>query len=188
MAEQHKYILAATGSVACQRCGAEFAYGGRKPRRAADTPFVLRPCDYIIHTCGIQERGPCWLWKWTKSPTGYARVVIIKRGYNVTRLLLGIQDLPVWEHDTIHDCDNPPCVNPAHIRVGTHQENVDDCINKDRISRGSRKRNAKLSEADIPVIRRRYLAGESQYKLGAEYGVAPSTINRVANRKRWAHA
>lgn len=87
----------------------------------------------------------------------------------------------------MHTCDNPPCVNPDHLRLGTYAENSADMKNKRRQSYGTRRWNARLTDDKVREIRRRAAAGEDSYKLGPEYGVDPSHIRSIVRRRFWAH-
>jgi len=84
-----------------------------------------------------------------------------------------------------HKCDNPSCVNPHHLFLGTGKDNVHDMLNKRRDAIvGSKNNKAKLSEIDILKIRK---SNKSTQKLMIEYGVSKSTINRVKAKKTWRH-
>jgi hypothetical protein len=117
----------------------------------------------------------------------------------------------------LHTCDNPPCCNPAHLRLGTQGENVRDAAAKGRLLtgdanpsrrmphrlargdangarlhpetrlRGSANPIAKLSEADIPTIRERRTAGETLSAIAKDFGVSGQTIWRIAKGERWQH-
>lgn len=82
----------------------------------------------------------------------------------------------------LHSCDNPPCVNPAHLSAGTHADNIKDCVSKRRRAR-RKPRAGKLSDDQVREIRQRYAAGERQYPLAAEYGVNQSTISDIVRGK-----
>ncbi len=83
-----------------------------------------------------------------------------------------------------HHCDNPPCVRPEHLFRGTMADNMRDRDSKGRQARGSHNGRAKLTEADIPVIR---ASGESQAALGRRYGVSYQVIWAVLRGKTWSH-
>jgi hypothetical protein len=82
----------------------------------------------------------------------------------------------------LHKCDNPPCVNPAHLFLGTHAENQADKRAKDRQTFGERN-NAKLTETQVLAIRK---DDRFDRVIAAEYGVSPRTINSVKNFHLWA--
>lgn len=94
--------------------------------------------------------------------------------------------------NVLHKCDNPPCCNPNHLFLGTHLDNVTDCLNKGRGNRelGEDRYNAKLTEKDIKEIRRRYQPRHpknSGHALAREFGIAPTMAHAIITRKRWRH-
>lgn len=89
-----------------------------------------------------------------------------------------------------HRCDTPKCVNPAHLFLGRPLDNMRDKINKgrQRVPHGSEHGMAKLTEAQVLEIRRRYAAKEAnQYQLADEYGMSQPIISDIVRRKLWAH-
>jgi hypothetical protein len=79
-----------------------------------------------------------------------------------------------------HTCDNPPCVNPAHLFVGTPRDNVMDALAKGRVP-------CSLSPESVVLIRAKYAAGHTGRSLAAEYGVTPATISRAVRGLTYAH-
>ena len=108
------------------------------------------------------------------------------------------------ELNVLHHCDNPPCVNPAHLFLGTQRSNMEDAASKGRTAkgltaarhprvrqgnfrgvRGSENSGAKLSWAGVAEIRARYLVGDTQIALGRAFGVSNSAIWLVVHNKTW---
>lgn len=89
-----------------------------------------------------------------------------------------------------HTCDNPRCVEPTHLQLGTTQDNTQDRVDRGRSARrpGVLHHMVKLSEQDVLDIRDIYAAGGiSMKKLGAGYGVNATTIFKIVRGKRWGH-
>lgn len=86
----------------------------------------------------------------------------------------------------LHRCDNPPCVRPEHLFLGTRADNVIDMIGKRRHSHGERSGNAILTDATVVEARRMWRTGASQASLARRYGVAPNTM-RKALTVGWQH-
>lgn len=150
-----------------------------------------------------EDPDACWLWDGSHAGNGYPKmhVTITVHRYAYT-LLVG--PIPEGLH-LLHSCDNPGCLNPAHLRPDTPQANRADCVAKgrqakgDRSSRrlypelyppmrGERNGHAKITAARVIEMRQRYAAGGvSQSQLAREYEVNQAEVCRILNRKRWAH-
>jgi len=89
----------------------------------------------------------------------------------------------------LHRCDNPPCVRPSHLFLGTFEDNMRDRIRKGRTVavKGSEHFRAKLKESDIPAIRRMLANGISLRKIGERFGVHKETIRAVSVGITWSH-
>jgi hypothetical protein len=142
----------------------------------------------------VDKGGPeeCWLWTGERNHRGYGRVY--SEGTTSTtsahRVSLRIATgNPGADLLVLHSCDNPPCVNPAHLRYGTHEENMIDMSSRGRADdrKGSANTQAKLTEEDVPEIRARLRAGESLRSAARDYNVSPSTILDLKKGRTWAH-
>lgn len=91
----------------------------------------------------------------------------------------------------LHRCDNPPCVNPNHLFLGTKADNNHDRDSKGRSRGGSlpgeQHPGSRLSREQVLVIRLRASEGVAQQDLAKEYGVSYQHISDLVLRKRWAH-
>jgi hypothetical protein len=88
----------------------------------------------------------------------------------------------------LHECDNRPCVNPAHLFSGTKGDNIRDCLAKGRIARGTTHGMAKLTEADVREIRRRHEVDRASKKsLGRQFNVSDQSILNIIRRRTWRH-
>lgn len=135
--------------------------------------------------------GPdsCWIWTAGRSG-GYGtfRFPGETKAHRVAWILTSGK-IPGGLH-VLHSCDNPPCCNPNHLRCGTHADNMSDMAAKkrSRSPRGEGVSIAKLTEADIPVIRRLYAEdGLSQQAIADRYGVSQEAISCVVRRDTWKH-
>ncbi len=87
-----------------------------------------------------------------------------------------------------HACDNPSCVNPDHLFLGTFRDNMDDAIRKNRRPVGESIHCAKLKNADILEIRRRLSLDKSRgitVRIAKDYGVSKSVISDIKRRIIW---
>jgi hypothetical protein len=85
-----------------------------------------------------------------------------------------------------HRCDNPACVNPSHMFLGTQSDNMADMNAKGRHARGEGS-GGKLSASDIPAIRAALAAGEAQESVGRRFGITQSAVSRIKLGKNWRH-
>lgn len=89
-----------------------------------------------------------------------------------------------------HTCDNPRCINPEHLLLGTQLDNVQDRQVRGRTARGAKVLQAKLTEADVLFIRDNYVRYSKEYStvgLARKFSVNKATISRILNRELWAH-
>jgi hypothetical protein len=125
------------------------------------------------------DRNGCWNWQASKNNKGYGQLRIEGRGVLAHRLSYIFHKGEIPPGGCIlHSCDNPACINPDHLRVGTKAHNTADMMAKGRHRAG----NAKLSVAEQNEIR---ASAEAGNVLAARYGVAPSTITRIRGVVRW---
>lgn len=143
----------------------------------------------------VDKRDPqsCWEWRGRRDPTGYGRFNCGDKRHIASRvslsLSLGREIAPgVF---ACHHCDNPPCVNPAHLFEGSPKENAMDSINKGRARYkrhpGEENGRARLTAANVIEIRFRAGAGEHHINLAREFRVHPTTIFQAVHRMTWKH-
>lgn len=144
-----------------------------------------------------ESNSGCWLWKGAISSTGYGHCVVDGRLVKVHRLAYELFKGPIKLLNgsdcrgtcVIHSCDNPICVNPDHLRLGTHRDNMDDKRERNRFVSnplyGEDHQNAKLKAAEVVVIRRRAAIGDSHCQMAKEYGVTQATVRDAVVRRTW---
>jgi hypothetical protein len=132
--------------------------------------------------------GDCWEWTACKNRNGYGTFKLSGRRQSAHRVSyqLYVEEIPDGLH-VLHRCDNPGCVRPEHLFIGTHTDNMRDCENKARRVHQSGEKNggAKLTAAQVVEIRERFAAGELQIDLAKEFGVARETISRIVCGHTW---
>jgi hypothetical protein len=135
--------------------------------------------------------GGCWLFTKATTWDGYGRIRHngkSRMAHNVSYELL-VGDIPDGAM-VLHSCDNRCCVNPHHLRVGSHEENMRDMTMRNRAARPSGVKNAeaKLTDAEVEQIRKTYaIGGVSQRSLADRFGVCQQLVSQIIVRKIWAH-
>jgi len=132
----------------------------------------------------VELGSGCWQWKGAISPTrGYGQFGVGGHQVAAHRASWMIHNGPIpADLFVLHRCDNPPCVNPAHLFLGTNQDNYDDRDAKDRVRHGSRHPRAKLTEALVIELR---ASTESDEAWAKRMGMHPSVIRNARSGKRW---
>ena len=140
----------------------------------------------------VDRRGPedCWRWTAGRTDHGYgvfhpskSQTVGAHRYSLQIKLGRSIQT----GHFACHTCDNPACVNPAHLYEGTSQDNVNDAVSRRRHKHGERGA-IKLTEADVVTIREAVTAGRTSRSVAQEYGLSEALLSGIVRGNRWAHA
>lgn len=168
--------------VPCARryCGAK--------RRDQSTP--LQAVQRIGWT--VLESG-CWEWNGPRNQDGYGiypTMVGDKRfgERRAHRLAYLAWKGPITQSQLVrHHCDNPPCINPDHLDLGTHSDNMNDAKERGRNARGESHGMSKLTESDVLAIRDASASGESYRSISARYGLNKFTVGKIVRREKWSH-
>ena len=133
--------------------------------------------------------GECWDWTGPVDADGYGRA---RHGQKAHRLAYTVHIGPIPAGLCVcHRCDNRRCINPAHLFLGTHTENMADAARKGRgrtsDKRGTNNPHAKLDAAKVTSIRS-MLGAAPQSRIGAAFGVSQSTVSDIARGRAWATA
>lgn len=134
------------------------------------------------------EPNECWPWLGPRHRRGYGAARIGGRQYGAHRVAYELAKGPIPSGLLVrHACDNPPCCNPAHLLVGTNQDNTDDRVNRNRQTIGEASPRARLTERQVVEIRNRYARGESSGSLAREFGVSKTVARGVVTGRGWKH-
>lgn len=141
----------------------------------------------------VDKRGAdeCWEWMAWRHWKGYGQIGRGRRGEGqvYTHVLsweLANGPVPLGML-VCHRCDNPSCVNPSHLFLGTSAENTADMVSKRRHRHGESVVGAKLSESDVILIRSKLAAGGNHRLVAKEFGVSRSLVGLIGQRRRWAY-
>lgn len=179
----------------CEYCGVGFV----------PIKTIRRFCS---HSCPVRHRHPgglkerlfrrvnktetCWLWTGYTSRGGYGMIRVGEKMRTTHRVSWEIHHgpIPIGEghHGTcvLHRCDNPPCVNPAHLFLGTAADNNRDREQKHRGNQPKGKANgwAKLTEAQVLDIRN---GGGTQKEAGQRHGISQAHVSKIRLGQMWGH-
>lgn len=154
---------------------------------------------YFVSDNPMPESG-CWIWPGRVNDAGYGvfecggrknrtrhRAHVVSYEIHIGKVIPGLV--------VRHECDNPPCVRPDHLLLGTQLENIQDTVSRNRQSkglhhgdkyRGERHPRAKLTDADVLTIRK--MANQiSRTEIASHFNVSVSTIARVVQHRAWTH-
>lgn len=142
----------------------------------------------------VRKTKTCWLWTGSLTTNGYGQINT------------GIKDKPARAHVVswiinhgpipdglcvLHNCPGKhmkKCVNPNHLKIGNHSQNGFDAVKQGTIlgQRGEAHHSAKLTEAQVRDILRRYSAGDHRITaLGEEFGVSKHQVYMIVSRRKW---
>jgi hypothetical protein len=172
----------------CERCGQAFVRkgGGR---------FCGSLCYHASQGSAdhfwsrVDRSAECWVWTGGTVGGGYGRfgrgkVLAHRHAWEIT-------NGPIPDGlDVLHRCDNPPCVRPDHLFLGTHTDNMRDMFTKGRraTKRGTSHPNARMTEEDVRWAKAEYAKGGTTIKhLAASLGVSKSTLRVAIRGIRWQH-
>lgn len=132
----------------------------------------------------IKIYNDCWIWQAQTVFPGYGRFWLYGKNMTAHRASWLIFKGNIPENLCIcHKCDNPSCVNPEHLFLGTHKENSVDMKIKGRSKPGEKNGCSKVIDIHRDEIINKYLQGHTQRNLAKEYKVAQSTIWKIIRKK-----
>ena len=153
--------------------------------------------DRFWEKCNKQNANDCWVWTATKTSYGYGSFRMgsltdntrrKEMAHRVAYMLSTGNDIPKGAV-IMHACDNPPCVNPAHLSVGTYAENGKAAYDRKRrastIKPGEKSPRALLTQENVDYIRQVGYAKTAR-ELALELNVGTSTITAIRTGQNWS--
>lgn len=157
---------------------------------------VFSPADSERFWASVKKADGCWEWQGQRK-RGYGQFYIDGGRWNAHRLSVTISTGPIPRGLRVcHRCDNPGCVRPVHLFIGTQRDNLIDALRKGRsrapsnggkVALGENTRSAKLIASDVREIRAMSAAGWSGNEIASEMCVSKSIVSDVLTGKTWRH-
>lgn len=164
---------------------------------------TIPPRAYSIFWSRVERTDGCWIWTGRREGRGYGRFGAAPRRWSAHRLAWTLTYGPIPDGMFVcHRCDNPPCVRPDHLFLGTNSDNLLDASRKGRIASGARNgaythperrqrgeqiNTAILTADQVREIRRRYASGERQIDIARAFGTRNTNVSRIVRRETWRH-
>jgi hypothetical protein len=145
----------------------------------------------------VQKSSGCWIWKDGTFDNGYGQFRVLNKKVKAHRFSWEITYGPIPDGlKVLHKCDNPPCVNPNHLFLGTNKDNTWDSIKKGRFCIDPNRFDhpcgedhplSVLTNEKVLEIRFLHKNGRSKYSLAKQFNVVQDTITKVVNGITWRH-
>ena len=137
----------------------------------------------------IEKLDDCWIWFGTKDKDGYGKIKINRKTLRAHRVIFSLfhDGMDLQPNQLLcHTCDNPSCVNPNHLFIGTEQDNSNDMVKKGRSVRGEQSPFSKLQKDDILQIFDMFINQKmTPTSISKFYNVSETCIRLVLERKSW---
>lgn len=177
-----------TRTLVCQSCFTRKKLG--KPYPVANKEIL--PLKERFWSNVKKYEDGCWIWLGAKTGAGYGVIQDKKISYSSHRLSWEIhhdKSIPVGMN-ICHRCDNPACVNPSHLFIGTHADNMTDKAKKGRAlgaHLGSKHPFSKLDEQQVKEIKTLLTSKIKQRLISKTYGISPSSVSDIKFNRTWSH-
>lgn len=184
-------------TIRCEYCGCNFHPNTKRhnqpPQRFCSVTCGrrARPITHpeVRFWAKVKKAGPNDCWEWTASTDrfGYGAFGLTSRSIlKAHRYAWELGIGPLAEGDCLlHSCDNPKCVNVAHLRIGTRSENAQDRVMRNRVPVGENSANSKLTIEEVKAIRR---DTRLQSAIAKEFDIDQSQVSLIKSGKAWAKA
>jgi len=144
--------------------------------------------EHFFRTHYTISPSGCWEWTAAKLKTGYGALADdAGRPIRAHRFAYQLFKGHITKGRLVlHSCDNRLCVNPDHLRLGTHTDNMQDASERNRLRKGEKSHFAKLTESEVLQIRA--LAGHKKQKdIATQFKVSRAIVCQIISRQIWKH-
>lgn len=181
----------------CPVCGVTISYKSQSlldrvttcSRSCGGRLFAKPLKQRILDRHDVDPVTGCWVWNGARflgndRPVNYGRVHIHSKIKTAHRVAYEAFIGPIPKGLCVcHTCDNPPCVNPEHLFLGTHQDNMADMVRKGRNCTDPT--NVKITLAELREIRRLLALGERNVDIAKHLGVSRHIVGGIKNNISW---
>ena len=138
----------------------------------------------------VQKARGCWTWTAACSRAGYGHLWVRGKCLLAHRVSWALHNGPIPPGlHVLHHCDNPPCIRPTHLFLGTPIDNMRDCAMKGRATKATGERNgrAKITEEHVREVWTLSQRGYLQREIAERYGISQVQVSSILTGKSWAH-
>lgn len=182
----------------CERCGKAMERGSYSRQYWATRRYCGNACHtqarndsredlFWLRVRRAASEDGCWLWAGQVDKDGYGRVTYLGEQGRAHRKSYELTCGPIPEGlMVLHSCDNPRCVNPKHLSVGTVVDNAADMMSKGRsaVRIGALNTGSKLTERQARLI---FADRRHRTEIAAEFGVSIWTVHDIKSGRSWGH-
>lgn len=150
----------------------------------------LSPRERLEKFTKINPDTECWIWAGSKNKKGYGQIHFEGKTRIAHRVSYEINIGGIPKNILVcHSCDNPSCINPSHLFLGTNLDNSNDKFSKGRGRAliGQENGNSKLSTDEVIKIKSMLKNNESSYSIARKFNVKGETVLSIKNKLTWSH-
>lgn len=154
------------------------------------TESKLSDLNRFMRLVEIQERTDCWEWIGNRPSGKYGHFSVGLKAVKAHRWVYELCCGQIPDDMVIrHKCDNPACVNPLHLTIGTGLENVRDRVERNRSAdrKGEKHPLAKLGAPEVLELRRLASLGHTARSLAEQFGISNQQAGKIIRRENWRH-
>ncbi len=161
---------------------------------ASNREIALTEKQKILFWKNIEKTDGCWLWRGHRNKLGYGRMQVGDWRNNAWiayahRVSYAVNIEQPFSLLVLHKCDNPSCVNPAHLFIGTQEANMHDMDSKNRRvhAHGEKGGAAKMTNEKVLEMRALHANGKTRAEIGRLFGLGFTATDKIIKRETWKH-